>query len=197
MKKIFCTLVLLLMTAVSASAETLTGIAVFPYSTENPTSTFSVKLNQPVNLNSMVLAEQGEFLYGNVVKVVDGQRGKRQGYFVFNPTYLIDEKGAAKALNDRTLMVKVSFYKPFDKESAKKLAENGATTAAGLILNVPMLSQGVSFIKGATHPSEDQGRVSSGLKQVYKDSPLSYVEKGEPLILEKGQEVKLTFKNEN
>lgn len=185
------------MTAISVSAEALTGIAVFPYSTDNPTATFSVKLNQSINLNSMVLAKEGEYLYGNVVKVVDGQRGKRQGYFVFNPTYLIDEKGAAKTLNDKTLMVKVSFYKPFDKESAKKLAESGATTAAGILLNVPMLSQGVSFIKGATHPSEEEGRVSSGLKQVYKDSPLSYIEKGEPLIIEKGQEVKLNFKNEN
>lgn len=197
MKKIFCTLAVLLTTAISVSAETLTGIAAWGFSTEKPMTTFAVRLNQTIDLNSYTVANQGEYLYGNVVKVVDGQRGKRQGYFEFNPTHLVDAQGNAKTLTDKTLIVKVSFYKPFDKEAAKKLAENGATTAAGIILNVPMLSQGVSFIKGATHPTEEEGRVSSGLKQVYKDSPLSYVEKGEPLILEKGQEVKLNFKNEN
>lgn len=198
MKKIFGTMALLFMTALSACAETFIGIAVFPFSTENPTTTFTVKMNEPLVINNMISVKEGEYLYGNVTKVVDGQRGKRMGYFVFNPTYLADGKGKVKPLTDKTLKVKVSFYKPFDpKSAAKSLAENGAETAAGIILNIPMLSQGVSFIKGVTNPDEDSSnRITSGFKKVYKDSPLSYVEKGEPLILQKGQEVKLNFSNE-
>lgn len=198
MKKIFYTMVLLFMTALSVCAETITGIAVFPFSTDNPTTTFTVKMNQPIVINNMISVKEGEYLYGNVTKVVDGQRGKRMGYFVFNPTYLADGKGKVKPLTDKTLKVKVSFYKPFDpKSTAKNLAETGAETAAGILLNIPMVSQGVSFIKGVANPDEEaSNRITSGFKQVYKDSPLSYVEKGEPLILEKGQEVKLNFKNE-
>ena len=178
---------LLFMTALSACAETFIGIAVFPFSTENPTTTFTVQMNEPLVINNMISVKEGEYLYGNVTKVVDGQRGKRMGYFVFNPTYLADGKGKVKPLTDKTLKVKVSFYKPFDPKSAAK----------SIILNIPMLSQGVSFIKGVTNPDEDSSnRISSGFKKVYKDSPLSYVEKGEPLILQKGQEVKLNFSNE-
>lgn len=186
------------MTAVSVSAETITGIAYFPFSTEKPTTTFTVKLNEPVALSETVTANAGDYLYGNVTKVVDGQRGKRMGYFEFNPTYRTNTNGSGQALNDKTLKVRVSFYKPFDpKSAAKNLAENGAETAASMILKIPMLSQGVSFIKGVANPDEESSnRITSGLKKVYKDSPLSYVEKGEPLIIQKGQEVKLNFKNE-
>lgn len=198
MKKIFLTMVLFLMTAATVCAETITGIAMFPFSTDNPTTTFTVKMSQPIVINNMIAVKEGEYLYGNVTKVVDGQRGKRMGDFVFNPTYLADGKEKVQPLTDKTLKVKVSFYKPFDpKNAAKSLAENGAETAAGILLNIPMVSQGVSFIKGVANPDEDSSnRITSGFKRVYKDSPLSYVEKGEPLILQKGQEVKLNFTNE-
>lgn len=198
MKKIFFTMILFMMTAVAVSAETLTGIAMYPFSTEKPTTTFTVKLSQPVMLSETTTANQGDYLYGNVTKVVDGQRGKRMGYFVFNPTYQANDQGMVKELTDKTLKVKVSFYKPFDpKSAAKNLAENGAETAASMLLKIPMLSQGVSFIKGVANPDEESSnRITSGFKKVYKDSPLSYVEKGEPLVLQKGQEVKLNFTNE-
>lgn len=198
MKKLFYTVMLLFFTAIAVQAETVTGIAYFPFSTEKPTTTFCVKLNQPVALSETVDAKENDYLYGNVVKVVDGQRGKRMGYFEFNPTYLANGHGLEQTLTDKTLRVKVSFYKPFDpKAAAKNLAENGAETAASMILKIPMLSQGVSFIKGVANPDEESSnRITSGFKKVYKDSPLSYMEKGEPLIIQKGQEVKLNFKNE-
>lgn len=190
MKKVLLIFVVMIYTAIGAYATTITGVALSEFSTENPVSTFSVKIQDNFSVNNMDLYKAGTVFYGKVTKVVNGQVGKRQGYFEFTPTHYATSDGVFK-INRNNLNVRVKYYKPFDKKSAVKLAETGVTTVAGFVFNVPLLSQGVSFVQGAVKQEDDTNRVVNGLKQVYKDSPLSYVERGEELHLQVGQEVKL------
>ncbi|MGN0014178.1 MAG: hypothetical protein ACI37T_02030 [Candidatus Gastranaerophilaceae bacterium] len=190
MKKIILTFALFMYTALGAFAETLIGVAMSNFSTENPSSGFAVKIQEDFSLDNIKTYKAGTIFYGNVTKVVHGQIGKRKGYFEFVPTHFVDKNGTYE-LYRRDLSVKVSFYKPFNKDSAKSLAESGITTAAGMIFNVPFVSQGVSFVKGVYNPEGDENRVISGFKKVYKDSPVSYIEKGDEFYVHIGQEVKL------
>lgn len=195
MKKILLTLSLFIFSALGASATTMIGTAVSQFSTEKPTSSFAVKLEEDLTVDSIKNYPAGTIFYGKVTKVVHGKRGKRQGYFVFEPTHYVNSKGDY-LLENKNINIKVSFYKPFNKEDAKKLAQTGITTAAGFITHVPLLSEGVSMAKGIIKPEENTNRVVSGFKQVYKDSPLVYVEKGEELYVYYGQKVKLTINEE-
>ena len=179
------------MTALCVKAETITGIALTDFSTANPKSTFTVKTNEGFSVNNLYYYKPGTIFHGRVIKVVNGQIGKRKGYFVFQPTHTLKYEEWANV--ERDMYIKVSFYKPFDKkQAAKNLANIGLTTAAGKILHVPVLSQGISFVKGVKN-AENGERIVSGVKQVYEDSPLSYVEKGDEFKVTEGQEVKLTI----
>lgn len=190
MKKLVITLAITFFSAISVSAETIIGVALSEFSTEKPSSTFTVKLQENFSIDNMESYQAGTVFYGKVTKVVNGQIGKRKGYFEFTPTHYATADGVYE-FNRNNMNVRVKYYKPFDKSSASNLAQTGVTTAASMVFHVPLLSQGVSFVKGVVNPEEDTNRVVSGFKKVYKDSPVSYVEKGEELYLKVGQEVKL------
>lgn len=196
MKKIIFTLIAFIFTTLCVSAETLIGIAMTNFSTEEPTDSFAVKIQEDFSLDNLEMYKAGTIFYGKVSKVVHGQIGKRKGSFEFKPTHYVTNDGVYEIYR-KDLNVRVSFYKPFDKNSAKELAESGITTAAGMIFHVPLLSEGISFVKGAVQPDEDTNRVVSGIKKAYKDSPLSYVEKGEELYIHPGQEIKLKIGEDN
>jgi len=194
MKKIFLTIALLFMTSISAHcSESALGTAETPFSTANPAGSFQVKLDEPVEFDDGSRLNADSILYGKVVQVEDGLRGKRQGYFKFYLEKSINSDGETD-LSKKNIVVKVSHYQPLDKkEVAKKVAETGATTVASQVIKVPGISQGVSFVKGVVKAEDGQNRLANGAKQVYKDSPLSYVEKGSSLIVKCGEQVKLHF----
>lgn len=81
--------------------------------------------------------------------------------------------------------------KNFDKAG---LATSAATTAGGMLFHIPLLSEGVSFVKGVWKNPENN-RLKSGVVQVYKDSPLSYVEEGKDVYITKDTMFLLKFKS--
>lgn len=197
MKKFITTLMIFTSTALCASAATLTGTALTNFSTEEPTHYFTVKLDQETELTKDIILPAETILSGRVVEVENGRRGKRGAYFVFTPTTYSNETGTFEFRN-KNIDIKVSQYKPLDKgETAKSLATSGATTVASHVLRVPLLSEGVSFVKGIAKPQDaSKNRITNGFTQVYKDSPLSYVEKGEELNIVTGQQIKLKISEE-
>lgn len=197
MKKIISTLIILTATALGASAATVTGTALTNFSTEEPTCYFTVKLDQETELTKYIILPAETILSGRVVEVENGRRGKRGAYFVFTPTTYSNETGTFEFRN-KNIDIKVSQYKPLDKgETAKSLATSGATTVASHVLRVPLLSEGVSFVKGVAKPQDvSKNRIANGFTQVYKDSPLSYVEKGDELNIVAGQQIKLKISEE-
>ena len=191
MKKIFFTMCLMLFSAAAVCAETIVGTALTEFSTENPTKHFTVKIDEGFTVDGWKNYPAGTVFSGTVVGVEHGKIGKRKGYFVFVPTYYSDKNDVHK-MATKNLEIKVEYSKPFDKDKAlKNLANTGLSTAASKILHVPMLSQGIAFVKGAVNPEEDTSRLVSGVKSAYKSTPLTYVEKGDELHVQPGQEVKL------
>jgi len=198
MKKFFIMITALFTLSLSAqSAETVVGTAQSEFSTANPSDFFQVKLNDSVNFADGSSFSADAILYGKVIEVKDGRVGKRQGNFEFHPEKYITSDGEVD-ISKKNIVVKVSQYEPVNKkEFAKKAVKSGATTVAGKVLKVPFISQGVSFVKGAAKADEDENMLVEGAKQVYKDSPLSYVEKGESLVIQSGEQVKLKFTYED
>ena len=194
MKKIFYCFIVFVMTAISANAsETALGIALENFSTANPAKHFEVKLTEPVILSDTQKFPTGTIFYGTVTIVADGQVGKRLGYFEIHPTKYQTPEGEFYIKN-HALIIKISNYEPLDKKkAAKKVATTGVTTVAGKVLKVPGLSQGVSFVKGVVKSDEGERKIVNGVKQVYEDSPLSFVEKGDSLNVHNGEQVKLHF----
>lgn len=184
-------------TALGVSAATITGTAMSDFSTTEPTYSFTVKLDQETQISDTIILQENTILSGRVVEVENGRRGKRAGYFVFIPMTYTDSQGTFEFRN-KNIDVKVSRYKPIDKgETAVSVATSGATAVASHVLRVPLLSEGVSFVKGVVKPQdESKNRITNGFTQVYKDSPLSYVEKGDELDIVAGQQVKLNFSEE-
>lgn len=192
MRKFILTAITIFFTAMSVSAETIIGVALSDFTTEKPSKTFTVKAQEGFTVDNMDSFKTGTVFHGKVTKVIHGKVGKRKAYFEFTPTHYATPNGVYE-IQRKNLKFKVKYYKPFDKNTAANLAQSGVTTAAGLIFHVPFLSQGVSFVKGIAKPEEDTNRMVSGFKQIYKDSPLTFVEKGEELYLRVGQEVKLSI----
>ncbi len=190
MKKIIILFIAYVFTSCCAFAQSFIGVAMSDFSTENPVSFFSVQIRQNITFNNLKQYNAGTVFYGKVTKVSHGQFGKRQAYFEFEPTHYLSHNGVSQIFKDK-LKLRVSFYKPFDKNSAKKLAKTGITTAAGLAFNIPMLSEGISFTEGFINPQYDDNRFISGVKKAYKDSPVSYIEKGDELNIYTGQEINL------
>ncbi|MCR5261088.1 MAG: hypothetical protein K6C94_04545 [Candidatus Gastranaerophilales bacterium] len=196
MKKIFLALIITMFTSAAVFAETIIGTALTEFSTENPAKHFTVQINEGFTVNGWQKYPAGTVFSGTVVRVENGKIGKRKGYFVFVPTYYSDKNDVHK-ITTNNLEVKVEYYKPFDKDKAlKNLANTGLSTAASKILHVPLLSQGIAFVKGAVNPDEDTNRLVSGVKSAYKSTPLTYVEKGDELHVQPGQEVKLIISQE-
>lgn len=194
MKKILLTFTILLFGSISALADTSAGVAKTNYSSTLPTATgttFTVELSKEVDLVEYGTYMPGTVFTGKIKENIGVKRGKRDAKFIFEPdtaTYKGDVRNVKNVIT-----VKVSKYKEFDFQNA---TESAAQSGVGFALknSVPFVSQGISFVKGAVRQNNSDNRLASGAKQVYKDSPLSYVEKGEELIIKPGDKVKLIVK---
>ncbi|MBQ8476043.1 hypothetical protein IJ531_03175, partial [bacterium] len=101
-------------------------------------------------------------------------------------------EGTKLPIEDENLEAKVVGY---SKTDWKQMGKN-ASLSAGLTVGshfVPGLSQMFYFSKGLLTPSEDESRLTSGVKSVYENSPFAYLEKGQDLDIEKGDYLVLKF----
>lgn len=194
MKKLILSIFLIFVTAGSSpAASAIKVIAQDDYTTANPKNTFKVKTVSTIVFEDGYSIKDGTVITGDVIKVKNATRGKRDAYFDFYPTELKSSNQKEKVKNPN-FVARVYNYEPLDK---KGLVESAGKAAAGLI--VTGASQGISFIQGIVTPPEGENRLASGVKKVYKDSPLSLVEKGDELSIKEGDEIyiKIYSINEN
>ena len=194
MKKILYISAILLFGAMSALADTSAGKAMTEYSSVTPPpvgTNFSVELTKEADLVEYGTYMPGTVFTGKITENIGVKRGKRDAKFVFEPDTATYEGEVRNVKN--VITVKVSQYKDFDFQNA---AESAAQSGVGFALrnSIPFVSQGISFAKGAIRKNNSGNRLKSGAQQVYKDSPLSYVEKGNELIIKPGDKVKLIVK---
>lgn len=191
MKKLFLFSATFIFLMSPAFAESLKVSALQSFSTESPSDTLKVIVVERMEFKNGIVFEDGAILKGNILDVKPPKRAKLNASFKFQPveyTY----NGKTQIINDNDFVGKYASIKTINKGD---VAVSAAATAGGLILQIPGLSQGVSFVKGIIK-NNDENRLKSGVVQVYKDSPLSYVEEGKEIEILKDEVFVLKFKTD-
>ena len=193
-KKLLLSLLTLCLTYTAANADSykVHVAAIENFNTAEPTSKMAVKVIEEANLGSYNL-KPNDILYCNVIKVTDPKRGKRAATFAVCPTSYNNGEENVK-IND-------NFY---GKYSAKVLSKEEIKNIDAMkVGKKAAVSVGNHFVKGVAPAislaegmvkNEDGNRIESGVKQVYKDSPLSYVEKGAELQIKPDDKFYFVFK---
>ncbi len=169
-------------------AKTVAVEALNDFSTENPSARMSIKILEDLAIDDNVVFSEGTVVDGKVVDVTDPKRLKRDATFTFVPLSYVDKNG-------KTIDVKGYYPAKYTTKISKgELAKNVGLGVGNFF--VKGLSLGYSAVEGAVKNEKDN-RFKSSVTEVYKDSPLSYVEKGTELVIEKNQMFYLNFKSKD
>lgn len=184
LKKIAIFISVFITGCLSCNAETIKAIALEDYSTAYPKKTFAIQLLETHIREDGTVINAATIVKTQVIKLKSPTRGKRDAYFEVVPVSYLYNKIETPVTNP-VFKARVVESAPLDaKEAAKAIGKS----AAGLL--VKGASQGISLVEGMVN-AEEGNRISSGLVQVYKDSPLAYVEKGQELEIHRGEAVTL------
>ncbi len=172
------------------AAQKVKVTALTPFNSLNPADKMKVLTLERVEFNNGIVFEDGTVVYGDIIEVKQPKRAKLNASFKFKPTsYMYN--GKTYTVNDPDFIAKYVQYKELNKV---EMATSAAATAGGIIFHIPLLSEGVSFVKGAIK-NPDDNRFKSGAKQVYKDSIFSYVEEGKDVDIKENTMFILKFKS--
>ena len=180
------------MSAANAASEKIHVAAIEDFDTANPLQKIDVRVLENSELGSNYL-KAGDTIHCNVIKVTDPKRGKRSASFAVCPTSYTTEEG--------TVAIKENYYGKYasrviSKEELKNIDAVKVGKKAALAVGshfVKGLTTGVTLAEGMIE-NEEGNRLESGVKKVYKESPLSYVEKGQELVINTGDTFYLIFK---
>ena len=193
MKKSLLILVMLMFSFGAANASDRVHVrAISEFSTANPAKSIDVTVVETTVLGTDELKAE-DVLHCNVVKITNPKRGKRAATFAVCPISYTSE--------GVTHNVTGNYY---GKYSSKALtADELKNVDAMKVGKKAAVSVGNHFVKGVAPAiamaegmikNEDGNRLESGVKQVYKDSPISYIEKGKDLVIEPGDAFYFNFK---
>ncbi len=181
---------ILFITSPAYAAKSVKVSALSEFNSLRPVKTMQVITLERAEFKNGLVFENGTVLTGNIIDVKQPKRAKRNASFKFQPTQYT-YNGRTEKIEDPEFIAKYAEYKELNKA---QLATSAATTAGGMIFHIPLLSEGVSFIKGLWKNPENN-RLKSGALQVYKDSPLSYIEEGKDVYITKDTMFVLKFKS--
>ena len=186
---LFCTLILCPAYAFDDISNKTVVESLCKFSFENEAQSVSLKVLKENQFENGIKLEEGSILTAKVTKAVDPKRGKRNGYLIIEPvSYTIPSTGETKNVDEPSWSAKVLGYKPLD---AKKSAVGAGLAVAGHF--VKGIGQFYYFGKGVISPEDGENRLKSGVKNVYENSPLVYLEEGEEAHVEKGDLLLLKF----
>ena len=193
-KYILITLIILnLMISPSYSATIMRVIALEPFNTDTPSDRISFKLKKDYVLGDYEFKSEDIFKC-NVTKVIRQKRLRRNAKFFVEPYAYVsgdeEEKQIEVKLNGKYIkgILTKEELKQLDKG---EIAMQAAMKAGGAY--VKTVVPGYSFIKGMVL-NEEGNVIKSGVKGVYKDSPLVYLERGKAVYIEPDDEFNLLFK---
>lgn len=185
-KKLFLSFIVLIMTGMlsGAYAKTIEVVSLSEFSTARPPQSITVQLLDSVDLDENITLYEGAIVQGKLIDVVSPKRLKKDATFSFEPTSYKDANGETKVLHTNTV---AKYSKTLNKA---KLAKSAALGVGGFF--VKGLSTGVAAVEGAVR-NEEGNVLKSTAVSIYEASPVSYVEKGKDLVIEKNQIFYLKF----
>lgn len=175
MKK-YLILLFSLITIPAYAGVTVEVQALTPFSSTEPPSEMKFKTMDKVAFENGITFEPGTIVEAKVIDVKFPKRGKRNASFTLRPTSY-NLGGKNEAIEDFEFTAKYKAKKPLNKG---ELALSAASTVGGYF--VKGFGQGISLAKGMVK-NEQGNRLKSGVIQVYEDSPLAYIEKGDELYI--------------
>ena len=194
MKNKYLSLIVVFMLSIMAASasDKVHVYANSEFSTANPAKNIDVTVTEDALIGSNVLRTE-DVLHCNVIKITNPKRGKRSATFAVCPI--------SYTTGGITKPISGNFYgkysqKVISKDELKNVdAKKVGTKAVVTVGNhfVKGVAPAVALAKGMIK-NEEGNRIESGVKQVYKDSPLSYIEKGNDLVIEPGDAFYLIFK---
>jgi len=191
---IILSLAILLFTnlSVNAASDKVHVTSLTDFSTANPTQKIDVRVIEDSAIGDYKL-KAGDIIHCNLLKVTNPKRGKRSASFAVTPISISSE--------DEITEIKENYYGKYAaKIVSKEEIKNVDKVKVG---KKAALSVGNHFIKGVAPAitlakgmikNEEGNRIESGVKEVYKSSPLSYIEKGSELTLTPDKPFYLIFK---
>lgn len=183
MKKLGLLLTMIAMLSVPAYAKNVEVEALSDFTTDNPPKTFAVKIVEPIGTEKGII-ERGSVIEGKIT-AKDAKRLKRDATFSFVPTTLTEPNG-------NIIKVKRNYVGKYSKSLDKGQLAKTAVLSAGNFV-VKGFSTGFTAIEGAI--KNEQGNVlKSSAVALYEKSPLSYVEKGDVLVIKEGEHFYINFK---
>lgn len=191
-KKVFILLLIINMSIISVNAASIVKvIAQNEFSTQVPSEKMNVKLKKDYNLGNYEF-KSGDILECNITKTVRPKIGKRNARFYVEPyAYISDEEEIQIETTLKGKYVKGIISKEDLVEADKgKIAKKVAIKAGDTYMKT--MVPGYSVVKGMVL-NEEGNIVKSGLKEVYKDSPFSFLGKGRDVYILPGEEFCLMF----
>lgn len=179
----------------NAASDNVHVAMIGEFDTAHPSKKIDVRVVENATLGKYNL-KAGDIIHCNIIEVTDPKIGKRAASFAVCPTSFTSD--------GQTTVISESYYgkyadKVISKEELKNVDPLKVGTKAAVSVGnhfVKGIAPAVSLAKGMVK-NEEGNRIESGVKQVYKDSPLSYVEKGQELDLDSSKQFYLKFKPSN
>ena len=158
------------------------------FSTLNPPKTWSVKILEGFVADNGKVVESNTIIKGDIIKVSNAKRLKRNATFSFVTKTYITPSGEKQS-------VKRNFegkYSSISEINAKTVAKKGAVTAGNLLIG-SFVAPTVGLVEGAVK-NEKGNRAKSAVVSAYESTPLSYANKGKEMEFQKGQVFTMNFK---
>ena len=189
MKKIFLLILGFIISVSSVSAKNLRVEAMSDLSTANPPKTWKVKIVDGFIAQDGFVVYAGSVLEGRIESISEPKRLKRNAAFVFVPTKYYD----ACDNTCRTVTEKIEGkYSSMTDVTVGSVAKTGAIMLGDKVIS-GFFGSGVALVQGAVK-NEQGNRAKSAAVSVYENSPLSYINKGKELEIQKGQVFVMSFK---
>lgn len=170
----------MLIIGTSAFAKTIKVEAITPFSTINPPEQIELKAIDEIQLTQDIKIEEGDILTGCLTEIKDPKRLKRNATFKYEIQTVTNALGRTKHVEENNIGKYVAPFK-LDK---KELAKSAALSVGDHF--VEGLSMGYHAIEGAVGEEAKGHRLHSAVENVYENSILSYVSKGDELDIKPG-----------
>ena len=171
-----------------AYAETIEVRSLESFSTANPPASISVELLEPLQIDENKIIEAGAVVKGKLVDVKKPKRLKRDAKFSFKPISYTDENGGQHAISTN---IKGTLSEPIDKV---ELAKDAALSVGNFF--VKGIKTTAAVVEG-TVKNEQGSRLKSAGYSLYQSTPVSYVEQGKDVKIEKDESFYLKFSQNN
>lgn len=171
MKKILFSLFLMLFIQISCHADTMKVMSISKISTLTPDARISVLVLEDVKLTEYITISEGCLVNGSMVSITSPKRLKKDATFTFKPYEYITPEHKVVPINEDV----VGKYSPKIKIEKGKIAKSTALFVADKIF--APFSYSYYAVEGAVK-NKDGHVITSSVKNVYENSPLSYIKKG-------------------